>query len=255
MATYRNRKGRSYTKNNKKYYKKQQYKRKSNYTKLTNLIKSVTLKQCETKTSNMVISGQTLFHNATFYKDNLMRTTLGTGDNTGFTNSTMNGSRIGDEIIAKGILFKFYHECAATRPNVVTKIYIFSYRAGVTVNDALFWCGSDGVGGNMLRLIDVPNSERITVLKTFTIQHQPNYANVMTSSSNGNNSNLNRICGTFRQCYVPLKNAKVLYSEQGNVPKWKDIGVAVINCDANGTLQTDLIGYINFTARLYYKDP
>lgn len=217
---------------------------------LTALIKKVSLRQCETKTGGFQASGISLYHNQTYYKGGLLHSHQADGDPNGFGSGNMNAERIGDEIVLRGMSFRFYHETAASRPNVVTKIFIFKHRSGQAPSDANFWCGSNGLGSSMIRLLDYPNTEKINVLKTMTIQHQPNYANTDGVAQ------LNRICGTYRQCYINFKDTKIKFEGDGSTfPKLRDIGVAVVSFDANGTLITDLIGYLNYSVRMYYKDP
>lgn len=234
------------------------YKPKGN---LVALIKKVSLKQAETKHSSRQAAGISLFHNKTLYLSNLLRTTVGVGsvDNEsgfGTNGAEMNGHRIGDEIIVKGLSLRFHHECAPTRPNSICKVFVFWYRANDILQDARFWCGIDGAGLNMQRMVDAPNSDKIRIIKSFIIQHQPNYDGTTTAATNGNFSVLNRCCATYRQIWIPLKSKKIRYDQDnGNIPKWKDIGVAVLNCDLNGTLETDRVGYLNWSARLYFKDP
>ncbi len=96
-------------------------------------------------------------------------------------------------------------------------------------------------------MIDSPNNDTITVLKQFVIQHQPNYYTGVTGFSTRN-------CGTYRTWYVKL-NKNVTYLDDNTfVPKGKDIGFAIVNCDLNGTLQTDRVGYYNLSTQMYFKD-
>lgn len=213
---------------------------------LTKLIKSVTLKEQETKTSGVYVLGQSLFHNQTAYITNFMSTTQGAGSPTYFSTS-MNGQRIGDKIHAMGIKFQLYHETADTRPNACVKVFVFSYNAMATVNDAAFWQGSSAAGGNLLRMIDAPNNDNVTILKSFVIQHQPNYYESASGFSTRN-------CATYRSWYVKL-NRNITYQEDNSVnPKGRDVGFAIVNCDLNGTLQTDRVGYYNLSAQLLFKD-
>lgn len=214
--------------------------------KITKVIKDVTRRQMETKTSGFYVLGQSLFHNQSAYITNLMTTTQGMGSPTYFS-TTPNGQRIGDKIYAMGIKFQLYHETADTRPNCVTKVFVFTYNSGATISDATFWQGSSAAGGNLLRLIDLPNNDNVTILKTLTIQHQPSY---YTSASGFSTRN----CGTYRSFYVKL-NKNVVYQEDNSVnPKGRDIGFAIVNCDLNGTLQTDRVGYYNLSTQLKFKD-
>ena len=56
--------------------------------------------------------------------------------------------------------------------------------------------------------------------------------------------------------YVPLKNRKVKYNtDNGVVPSFKDMALAIVAYDAFGTLQTDIIASFAYNIRFYFKDP
>jgi hypothetical protein len=89
------------------------------------------------------------------------------------------------------------------------------------------------------------NKEKVQILKSFTVTHAPNNSNV----SGGKQL-------TIKNCWVNLKNMKVKYdSDDGQYPKWKDIGVAVVCYDSNSTAYQTQIGEYNYSARLFFKDP
>lgn len=241
-----------YSKKPKRTYKKKSWSRKTSKTSkgsLIKLIKNVSLKQSETKTSGLTYAGTALYHNVTYYQGNVLATKVGDQDESGF----VGGFRVGDEVIARGVAFKFHLSNSITCPNVIYKVFVFRYSTALLpITDATFWCGIDGVGGNMDRIVDMPNSERVKVLKSFTIQHQPNYCNVINASGGA----INRNTSTLRQVYVPLNNTKLKYNADGsNFPRWTDIGVAVLAYDMNSTLQTDIRGYMTYSHKFYYKDP
>jgi len=213
---------------------------------LVKLIKAVALGQQETKTSGFYVLGQSLFHNQSAYITNFLSTVQGTGSPTYFS-TTPNGQRLGDKIFAKGIRFQLYHESADTRCNSVVRAFVFSYNSQSTVNDSTFWQGSSAGGGNLLRMLDLPNKDNITILKSMVIQHQPNYYQSGSGFSTRN-------CGTYRSFYVKLNRSITYQDDNSNNPKGRDIGFAIVNCDINGTLQTDRVGYYNLSSQMYFKD-
>lgn len=241
-----------FSKKPKRSYKKKFSRKRMPTTKgtLVKMIKNVSLKQSETKTSGLTFAGTALYHNVTFYQSNVLATKPGDQDESGF----VGGYRVGDEVIARGVSFKFHLSNSVTCPNVIYKVFVFKYNSSLwqTLNDSVFWCGIDGIGGNMDRVVDMPNSERVKVLKSFTIQHQPNYCDVI----NGGSGAINRNTSTLRQIYVPLNNLKIRYNQDDSkIPRWTDIGVAVLAYDMNSTLQTDIRGYMTYSHKFYYKDP
>lgn len=214
---------------------------------VTNMIKSIARRQMETKQSSFYGTGLSLFHNQTSYISGLLGTTQGTASPSYFSTTTPNGQRIGDKIFGKYIRFQLYHECADTRPNSVVKYFVFYYNAGIQPTDTTFWSGSTSVGGNLFRMIDQPNNDNVTILKSGIIQHQPNYY----SSGSGFST---RNCCTYRKFNVKINRNITYLDDNSNVPKFKDIGFCIVNCDQNGTIQTDRVGYYNISTQFFYKD-
>lgn len=213
---------------------------------MVKLIKSVTRRTQETKTGCIAATGLSLFHNQTSYINNFLMTLQGVQAPSYF-GTVMNGQRIGDKIQALGLKFQLYHECADTRPNSVVKYFVFWYQSGIQPVDASFWQGSTIGGGNLLRMIDTPNKDNITILHSGMIQHQPNYYSSGTGFST-------RSCCTHRTFYVKINKNITYLDDTSNIPKFKDIGFAIVNCDQNGTIQTDRVGYYNISAQLFFKD-
>lgn len=224
--------------------------RKRGYTQqnLAKAIKTLSLKNSETKTSGYTTANIALYHNLNYYKGNLFATSQGLLDQTGFAT----GNRIGDEVIARGMAIKFHLSCARLSPNCIFKVWVFRYRSTLALQDTNFWCGVDGAGGNMDRVVDMPNTEKIKILKTFTIQHQPNYCFVVDAGG----AYSEKVQSTLKQIYIPLKNEKIRYDgENATTPRFTDIGFAVLAYDYNTTLQTDVRGLLTYSYKFYYKDP
>lgn len=215
---------------------------------LARAIKNISLKNSETKTSGFTDANIALYHNLNYYKGNLLGTQQGLRDQTGF----VLGNRVGDEVIARGLAIKFHLSCARMAPNCIFKVFVFRYRTGTTLNDASFWCGVDGAGANMDRVVDMPNTEKIKILKSFVIQHQPNYCFVVDQGG----AYYEKVQSTLRQIYIPLKNMRVKYDgENSPTTRFTDIGFAVLAYDYNTTLQTDVRGLLTYSYKFYFKDP
>lgn len=219
---------------------------------LVQLIKRVALSQAETKVARSNQEAVSLFHNATHYIGNLLATRVSPQDDTGFNELY---GRIGDEIVGKGLSLKFVFSNLDRQPNVMYKVFVFSYDTEQAYStgllDAVFWNGLDGAGANMYRMLDSPATQRITILKSFTIQHQPNY-------NWGGDSNYPSNQSTYRQVYIPLKNRKIRYKNDApdltNV-KGKDIGFAVLACSSSTTSQLVNLAQFDWSKTLYFKDP
>ena len=216
---------------------------------LTRMIKNVALKQCETKKSLFQQENIQFNHNTTLYIAKLFATTQGLENPDGYNNS-FQSQRVGDEIIARGAKFKFYLLNKQDRPNVHYHLYFFLYNtqlAPVTgLNDSQFWRGTDGAGGNMNRLVDTPNPERIKMIKTLKVGG--NYTNA--GAFNGKEK------GHYREVWIPFNNRKIQYRKDGtNVPMGWDFGCAIVAYDQYSSGPLDNIASHAMSYCLYFKDP
>ena len=217
---------------------------------LNGRIKRVSLNQSETKHSYQRFGAGTtsieLFHNVTYYASNLMATTQGIDDPMGNTQSSRN--RIGTEIIARGLKVKMLVVSATDRPNLNVHIYCFKYNTRSTLGDTIFWAGPFGQGADQNRLLDHPNTDRVTPLKRVIIQNQNNYSIAPS----------NRVHTCYREFYIPFKNWKVKYdsdTNDGKYPMYKDVGIAVVAYDSPDTNELQSVAWLTFGTCLYYKDP
>lgn len=229
-----------------KNYKKVSY--KPGMRGLTKMVKAISLRQCETKKSNQYsTAGVSLFHNLAFYVPSLQSTEQGVSDPQGSIQDSRN--RIGDEVIARGIKLKWFLENIADRPNVMYRIHVFRYNTlEVPLSDNYFWAGTDSNGGNMNRMLDKPNVERIKVIKEIMIK--PTY------QANYSVDPQNKVKTNFVECWIPLKNRKVKYNDDNsNDVRYTDIGFAVTTYDAINTAQTDQLANLQWSSCFYFKDP
>ena len=177
-------------------------------------------------------------------------------------------NRIGNEIHAKGLKFRIQLVNAPTKANVVYKLWIFKYNSDKKddFQDSDFWCGPAGSGLDQNRMLDFVDTREVTVLKALTINTANKTAN-MNQSTNYTNSEHPYILGTasdgstpgmhstYRDIWIPL-NQKIIYdANNSGVPKFKDIGMAILAYDVNNTSESTTLGYIDFCSRLYFKDP
>lgn len=218
---------------------------------LRKAIQNITLAKCETKTSNQYTTDQaSLFHNKAYYAANLLATTQGTQDPSGLSQAKSN--RIGDEVLAKGLQLKFNLETQLTKQNQSYRIVVFRYNTlEPPLDDSYFWCGTDGAGGNMNRLLDKPQTERVKVIKQMFINptYQANYG-ISSAVSDGQRKSFTK------SCYIPLNNRKIKYNGDGSPnPRFTNIGFMVLSYDSFTTLETDINSFLQWTSTFYYKDP
>lgn len=225
------------------------------------MMKTVTLRQCETKKSSIYSTATIkLYHNLANYQSNLLQTTQGTTDPQGTSQGILN--RIGDEVLARGMKLKFFTQNSSDRPNVMYRIMVFWYNTLIdtpggapALDDAYFWSGTDGNGGNMNRMLDRPNTDRIKVLvdKIYTPAYQGNFS-LQSGSGTVNIGPYDKT--NYHEYWVPLNNRKIKYNaDNSQFPRFKDIGLAVLAFDATTTSQIDGLGGFQYSTTFYYKDP
>jgi hypothetical protein len=200
------------------------------------MIKRVSLAQVETKRSSDYGENNDLFHNVSIYKINLLATSQGDGNPDGANHYP--GQRIGNEIIAKALSFKFYLERQSSNVSTHFKIIVFKYPSHFAINDNSFWQGANGLGANnILRIIDTVATNKITIVKQLIVRP------TITQTKELN-------------FYVPLRNRKVVYQDNNNsLPKDFNFGFCIVGCDKIGDSTNTKVGELNYAWKLTYKDP
>lgn len=249
---------RSYSK--KKRSPKRFYRRRRTSGGLARMIKNIALKQSEPKMATQLFSSlenpgnQSLFHNITHYQLNLLKTTQAVTANPG---TQVQSNRIGNEIVAKGLKIRMQLINAPTQSNVTYKYFVFRYNSDKsTMTDADFWSGTDGTGANQNRMIDFVDTREVTILKAGMVQTAGKTASMNQIIQSGTPNHIGRMFSTYKDIWIPLKDRKILYDGNNSpVPKFTDIGLAVVAYDVNNTLQSTTLGFLDFTSRLYFRDP
>lgn len=226
---------------------------------LIKLIKRTSIKTAEQKTATQLFSSLedpghlTLGHNQAHYQLNLLRSTQNVTANPG---TQVIDNRIGSEIWASGIKLRMQLTNAPTQSNVTYKYFVFWYPSERAVmNDADFWCGTDGNGGLMNRMLDFPDLRDLKIIKSGFVPTSSHTANMAQPVWNGSAWTYERMNSNYRDVWIPL-NKKIVYDGNNSpVPRIKDIGLAVIAYDVNNTQQGTPLGYLDFVSRLYFRDP
>lgn len=212
--------------------------------KLGRMIKSISLKQCETKNTHQIEEDIDIYHNLQTIKTNLLYTRQGIGDINSGTSSY--ASRIGDKVVARGLQFKFWFANTKDRPNVMYKIIFFKYYTQGTPPTSVF--KSQGTSNIMIRDLD---NEKLKVIKVKQFNLQ-----VGNSSGYYNGSWGEREAHKYMKYYLPLKNRQVTYiADDSGTPRNVDYGFCVCAYDSFGTLQTDIVGTFAYNVKFYFKDP
>lgn len=224
-----------------------------------NLIKKVSIQQSEPKVCSQLSSSltnpghNTLLHNTTFYAANLLYSSQGVTANPG---TAVADNRVGNEIYAKGLKIRLQLINQFVHPNVTYKVFIFKYPSGKTLNDAAFWVGVNGTGNQMNRMLDFVDTREVTVLKSMMIKTNHSTASMNQNYWTGTENRMaDRMFSTYRDIWIPL-NRKIVYDDNNSsVPKFTDIGMAILAYDVNNTTMTTPLGYVDYVSRLYFRDP
>lgn len=124
------------------------------------------------------------------------------------------------------------------------------------MTDTGFWCGVNGTGNTMNRMLDFVDTREVTVLKSMMIRTAPHTANMNQNDVVANaNQMYNKMHSNYRDIWIPL-NRKIIYDDNNSsVPKFTDLGMAILAYDVNNTPQGTALGYVDFVSRLYFRDP
>lgn len=211
---------------------------------VASIAKKSVLQIAETKAVGKQLPGgpttpaQALFHNKVFYLQNLLATKQGVEDPNDYSSAD---ARIGDDLILKNINVRFL--LSSFRPNVVYKLVLFWYSSGNTLTDA------DVYFTQGTKLLDRYNTEQISIIDQKMIQP----GTINRTGSDDNTTSFQR-----RTQLVSLngnwKSKKIIYDEAGSVPRFKDIGLAVVAYDSISTLQTDQLGELVYDYKMKFKD-
>lgn len=213
---------------------------------LIKLIKKVSLKSSETKQAYTIVENNQLYHNVVNIRQDLLYTTQGiTATDTG-TSSYSN--RIGDEVIARGLSIKLWLANKSTRPNVMYRIVVFRYTSGDTVSsNDIFLSASANF------MLKDYNTDKIKVLYSRIINLQVGASQTPVDAQN---INYGKEAHKLLKIWIPMKNKKLRYDgDVSGVPKWTDIGFAIVPYDSYGTLTTDNIASYSYHSKFYFKDP
>ncbi len=214
--------------------------------KMNAIAKKQALKVAESKVS-IQLPKQELYHNKPWYVP------LSLPGGLGFLGNIQQGvqdpnssvapalARIGDEIWLQNINVRCWLSNKSDRPNVMYRLILFKYQAGITLTDAEVYFTQTN------KMLDRYNDEAIKILTTKMVKSTDNYAVYDNNHEHSYFTTLN---------YKPRGGfEKVKYNEDSATPKMWDIGMAIVCYDATGTLQTDNIASAYLNVETKFKDP
>lgn len=162
------------------------------------------------------------------------------------TRGTSISNRIGDEITARGMALRLMYNCDFARPSQFVRIIIAvtPKTTGSTILDGTNFDLLDAAGSNDT-VTGMTKKEGVKVL----------YDKMVTFNANGDRTvpttGDNRC---FKKLYIKSKRGSNLKWQQDGTLANKPVGVWIIPYDQYGTLRTDILGYVSYTYKLYFKD-
>lgn len=230
----------------KSYVKKRGVRRVSRKSSLISLIKKVSLKNVETKSTHTIHENVNINHNTGYIYTNLLKTSQGITDTD--TGTSAYANRIGDELLARGISIKLWIANKLDRPNVMYRIGVFKYQAASVPTLSQIFTGANGN-----RMMDNLDKEFITVVYQKIINLQTGVSGTLPIGSDATKW-AQKEAHKYLKLWIPLKNKKILYNNSGSVPKFIDYGFFIVPYDSYGTLTTDTIASFAYEQQFYFKD-
>lgn len=205
------------------------------------IAKSTTLRLAETKAVGKQLAGgpttpaQALYHNKVFYLPNLLMTSQGVLDPNDYSSAS---ARIGDEIMLKNINIRWL--LSGFLPNVTYKLVLFWYESADTLSDALVYF-TQGT-----KLLDRYNTEQISIIDQKIVSPGP------INRTNGAEDQMRRT--QLVSLNGNWKSKKIIYDNAGTVPKFKNIGAAIVAYDSISNVQTTQLGELVYDYKIKFKD-
>jgi len=222
----------------KRVYKRRTTKRVPLGTTVKKIVSKMIMKKAEPKEKTTDFDLTQMYHNVGYYKKFNDITEM---PSQGLTDET----RVGDSINVGGFYLRILCGQKNDRPNCTWKFYIFKCPKGATVNYNTFF---HSYTNNCL--LDNPNKDLVSVLKSITIKKYFSPLNAQPGVSLGGREI------TFPvKIWLPYKKVYKFQTNNSTTHNDHDLYLVVFAYDAYGTLLTDNIGYIEWVSTMYYKDP
>jgi len=206
------------------------------------LARNAVLKTCETKYVTLAAENINLYHNggataAYVIAGNLLGTTQ---------TNTQNG-RLGDEVWPRGLAIKLWLSNKDTRPNVMYRVMVVATppdQVASTSPANLF----QAVLGN--KMLDYVNTDKYQIKYEKLVQPFSGDYSLESGSTLKEHSKAMKI-------WIPFKGKLTYALDAGSIPKYQRhcLSLCVIPYDAYGSIATDNIASVAYTARFYFKDP
>lgn len=225
---------------------------------IASMVQSVVNKNLETKTT--VFSspdGVEIFHNNFITLDStLLATEQGVQ-----SNESGSWSRIGDQLMLKGVSIKMMLEANERYTDITFRILVVKCAKGDTPTRATLF---NGISGN--KMIDTINRERYTVLAQKWVKLKNDGQSLLTGPSDpgaGNNTNTQLVSSRHTRIvkmWIPgnrfVRSTKIVYQNGTSQPKFFDYHCLVYAYSNYSTLQD--VYYVarlnDYVKQIYFKD-
>ncbi len=203
------------------------------------LIKSIILKNAETKYKTLALEKVELNHNTLSSMVNMTGVFPSQNDT--------DGGREGDEIVSQGVRIRLMLGQKLDRPNVSYRIFITSFdystTGAVVPTYGEFFHSVSGNG-----MLDPVQYKRWKIHKSILLKSKGTSMNVGTAGK--------EFIRTLK-LWIPIrKKLKFRADATDSVVNFpNNFRIFIIPYDAYGTLTTDNIAYVQGAVTLYYKDP
>lgn len=230
----------------KKFSKSRKGIRRGSRRSLVSLIKKISLRPSETKHTHTIQENQQLNHNVPVFTGGNLATTPAITDNN--ANLSNIACRVGDEVIARGLSYKFWFASKLDRPNVMYKIVFFRYQSS-SIPSATAPYAVQGTTNYLVRDLD---PERFRIIKVVQFNLQVGFSAFSTGTAGDTDG---REPHKYISVWLPMRNKKIKYENDSSTPSFQDIGYTIVAYDSFGTLITDNIASYAVNRKFYFKDP
>lgn len=231
-------------------------------TRFARAVKKVVLKTAETKYLTIGTENTQLYHDV----GNFTGPTTNQGailfDPWSFVSQgTTYKTRVGDQLIPRGMSIKLWLANKLDRPNVIYRIMVVVLArtiAGVipAYNNVDLFKATD-VGTNNTTIIAEVDPDKVKKVLYDKLVRNEGYAQASTGTEIAPGANFKgKEKHAVKKLWIKAKNQrKIVYNAGTNVHQNNYMSVYVIPYDSYGTAQTDNIASVAYFAKLYWKDP
>lgn len=201
---------------------------------MRSMVRKEILRTTETKMHTQYANTVNLNHNSWYYNGNALSIVQGDGKN----------QMVGEEVFLRNMVVKLHFNTKPDRSQVMLRVMLVKIPADKdsTSMNLLFEGSTNG-------MIAMPNVTECIILTEKTVRMSGTSQYAVPSGAGTVFKDLAETC-TLRYNF---KDTKTKYD--AGKPKYYNIRLAVVAYDAHSTLTGDTIAEMQFTSRVFFKDP